>query len=90
MEMKLDPSKSPDLPGVLLITEERTEQLHIVIEQEYFNIRNNPHVLSRLTEVYQRIAGICDNVNEYAFCMHVLLFNLANIGAPRDSAKLQN
>lgn len=53
-------------------------------------IHGNGMVVKKLSVYYKDVAEFCDTVEEYAFAMHNLIFNLAAMGTPMDAAKIRN
>jgi hypothetical protein len=90
MEFKIDNSKSPCMPLVLGISPEREEEIFVFLEDLYDKMRSDGAVIKLLSGYYKALAEFCNNVEEYAFAMHNLIFNLANIGHTIDSMKLKN
>lgn len=89
MEFNVDATKTPNMPAVLGINHVRSEKILDFVEEMVYAIRSNI-VTKKLTTHYKELAEFCNTIEEYAFAMHNLIFNLANIGRPADSQEKVN
>lgn len=90
MKFNVDQSKAPSLSAMLGILPDRQEIILDYIATVLYDIHSNEMVIKKLSVYYKDVAEFCNTVEEYAFAMHNLIFNLAAAGAPMDAAKNKN
>ena len=82
MELITTTTNDDIIVNKLGIAKERCNELYDILQSIYERFHNHAVDSISMIDAYAIAANASANLNEYTFCLHVLIFNLAQIGMP--------
>lgn len=89
MKLNIINNETRIIPEKLGISHDRSEELFVIVEQEYNKVCEN-FAVAKLVSHYAALAAACNNIEEYTVCMHAFILNISRIGKPSDSREVIN